>query len=58
MCSKNRGGIETANFLSKLLSKAPKLAIVNAAYNLMPVESLTAICSAIKNAKGICISCL
>ncbi|XP_004290025.1 PREDICTED: protein NLRC5 isoform X1 [Fragaria vesca subsp. vesca] len=50
--SKNRGGIETANFLSKLMSEAPKLAIVNAAYNLMPVESLTAICSAIKNAKG------
>ncbi|KAM5563222.1 hypothetical protein ABKV19_018072 [Rosa sericea] len=50
--SKNRGGIETANFLSKLMSKAPELVTVNAAYNLMPVESLTTICSAIKNAKG------
>lgn len=58
MCSKNRGGVETANFLSKLMSKAPELVTVNAAYNLMPVESLTTICFAIKNAKGICISCL
>ncbi|XP_050363520.1 uncharacterized protein LOC126782339 [Argentina anserina] len=50
--SENRGGIETANFLSKIISMAPKLVKVNAAYNLMPAESLTAICSAIKNAKG------
>ncbi|KAJ7972552.1 Leucine-rich repeat, ribonuclease inhibitor subtype [Quillaja saponaria] len=50
--SKNRGGIETANFLSKLFSLAPELTAVNAAYNLMPVESLTIICSALKVAKG------
>ncbi|KAE7997929.1 hypothetical protein FH972_002517 [Carpinus fangiana] len=50
--SKNRGGIETAKFLSKLVSLAPELAEVNAAYNFMPVESLTIICSALKVAKG------
>lgn len=57
MCSENRGGIETAKFLSKLMSKAPELVTVNASYNLMPIESLTIICSAIKAAKGICVSC-
>lgn len=46
--SKNRGGIETAKFLSKLLSQAPQLTKVNAASNLMPIESLTIICSALK----------
>ncbi|KAL6271277.1 hypothetical protein ACE6H2_028188 [Prunus campanulata] len=50
--SKNRGGIETANFLSKLISMAPELVTVNAAYNLMPLKSLTTICSALKAAKG------
>ncbi|KAK7284195.1 hypothetical protein RJT34_18936 [Clitoria ternatea] len=50
--SKNRGGIETAKFLSKLLSKAPQLIDVNAASNLMPIESLSIICSALKIAKG------
>ncbi|XVE78035.1 hypothetical protein DITRI_Ditri13aG0111800 [Diplodiscus trichospermus] len=50
--SKNRGGIETAKFLSKLIGWAPKLIAVNAAYNLMPVESLTLICSALKTATG------
>ncbi|BFG42801.1 hypothetical protein CerSpe_290760 [Prunus speciosa] len=50
--SKNRGGIETANFLSKLISMAPELVTVNAAYNLMPSKSLTTICSALKAAKG------
>ncbi|XVF21454.1 hypothetical protein REPUB_Repub12eG0091700 [Reevesia pubescens] len=50
--SKNRGGIETAKFLSKLISQAPKLVAVNAAYNLMPIESLTLICSALKTATG------
>ncbi|ONH93043.1 hypothetical protein PRUPE_8G209500 [Prunus persica] len=50
--SKNRGGIETANFLSKLISMAPELVTVDAAYNLMPLKSLTTICSALKAAKG------
>lgn len=53
MCSKNRGGIGTANFLSKLISMAPELVTVDAAYNLMPLKSLTTICSALKAAKGI-----
>ncbi|XP_027350539.1 uncharacterized protein LOC113861736 isoform X2 [Abrus precatorius] len=50
--SENRGGIETAKFLSKLLSQAPQLIDVNAASNLMPIESLAIICSALKVAKG------
>ncbi|KAH1195111.1 Ribonuclease inhibitor [Glycine max] len=50
--SKNRGGIATAKFLSKLLSQAPQLVDVNAASNLMPIESLAIICSALKFAKG------
>ncbi|KAL4351978.1 hypothetical protein GQ457_06G028490 [Hibiscus cannabinus] len=50
--SKNRGRIETAKFLSKLIVHAPKLVAVNAAYNLMPEESLPLICSALKTAKG------
>jgi hypothetical protein len=50
--SKNRGGIETAKFLSKLVSLAPELTEVNAAYNFMPVESFNIICSALKVAKG------
>ncbi|XP_031278314.1 NACHT, LRR and PYD domains-containing protein 14 isoform X2 [Pistacia vera] len=50
--SKNRGGYETAKFLSKLLSCAPELVEVNAGYNLMPSESLSIICSALKVAKG------
>ncbi|XP_039032568.1 NACHT, LRR and PYD domains-containing protein 5-like isoform X2 [Hibiscus syriacus] len=50
--SKNRGGIETAKFLSKLIVHAPKLVAVNAAYNLMPEESLPLICSALKISKG------
>ncbi|XVF81113.1 hypothetical protein PTKIN_Ptkin15bG0130300 [Pterospermum kingtungense] len=50
--SKNRGGIETAKFLSKLIGRAPKLIAVNAAYNLMPIESLNLICSALKTATG------
>ncbi|KAH9728969.1 RNI-like superfamily protein [Citrus sinensis] len=50
--SKNRGGVETAKFLSKLMPLAPELVEVNAGYNLMPLESLTIICSALKVAKG------
>ncbi|XP_057438459.1 uncharacterized protein LOC130730461 isoform X2 [Lotus japonicus] len=51
--SENRGGIETAEFLSKLLSQAPQLIEVNAASNLMPIDSLSIICSALKIAKVI-----
>ncbi|KAF1897939.1 hypothetical protein Lal_00032701 [Lupinus albus] len=50
--SKNRGGIKTAKFLSTLLPKAPQLIDVNAASNLMPIESLDIISSALKLAKG------
>lgn len=50
--SKNRGGIETATFLLKLLSGASDLVSVNASYNLMPVESIDIIHSALKIAKG------
>ncbi|KAL5059820.1 hypothetical protein RYX36_031424 [Vicia faba] len=50
--SKNRGGIETASFLSKLLLQAPQLVDVNAANNSMPIESLAIISSALKLAKG------
>ena len=51
--SENRGGIEAAKFLSKLLSQAPKLTEVNASSNLMPIESLNIICSALKLTRGI-----
>uniref|UniRef100_A0A2P2LWK7 NACHT LRR and PYD domains-containing protein 13 isoform X4 n=1 Tax=Rhizophora mucronata TaxID=61149 RepID=A0A2P2LWK7_RHIMU len=50
--SKNRGGFETARFLSKLISLAPELIAVNATYNLMPAESLSIIGSALKYTKG------
>ncbi|KAK4720218.1 hypothetical protein R3W88_018556 [Solanum pinnatisectum] len=50
--SKNRGGIETARFLSKLFSYAPDLSTVNAKYNFMPKESLSILSSAVKAAKG------
>lgn len=50
--SKNRGGIETARFLSKLFSHAPDLSTVNAKYNFMPKESLSILSSAVKAAKG------
>ncbi|WCJ38162.1 RNI-like superfamily protein [Euphorbia peplus] len=50
--SKNRGGLETANFVSKLLSLSPDLLVVNASYNLMPEESFPILCSALKIAKG------
>ncbi|PSR86389.1 hypothetical protein CEY00_Acc32012 [Actinidia chinensis var. chinensis] len=50
--SKNRGGIETAKFLTTLIPWAPELVAVNAGYNFMPFESLLSICSALKVAKG------
>lgn len=50
--SKNRGGIETAKFLSTLFSHAPDLSTVNAKYNVMPKESLSILCAAVKAAKG------
>lgn len=50
--SKNRGGIQTARFLSKLLPQAPRLVDVNAASNCMPIESLSIISSALKFAKA------
>ncbi|MED6132990.1 hypothetical protein PIB30_024067 [Stylosanthes scabra] len=50
--SKNRGGMETPKFLSKLLSHAPQLVYVNAASNLMPIESLAIIFSTLKSYEG------
>ncbi|KAI9121945.1 hypothetical protein K1719_006634 [Acacia pycnantha] len=50
--SKNRGGIETAMFLTKLLPLAPQLTEVNASMNLMPRECLTIICDALRLARG------
>nr|XP_029154609.1 uncharacterized protein LOC112695122 isoform X2 [Arachis hypogaea] len=47
--SKNRGGMETLKFLSKLLSHAPRLVYVNAASNLLPIESLAIIFSTLKS---------
>ncbi|CAH2051172.1 unnamed protein product [Thlaspi arvense] len=50
--SKNRGGVETGRFLSKLIPMAPKLVSVDASYNLMPPESLLMLCDALRSAKG------
>ncbi|KAG5377612.1 hypothetical protein IGI04_025454 [Brassica rapa subsp. trilocularis] len=50
--SKNRGGLETARFLSKLIPLAPKLVSVDASYNLMPPESLLMLCDSLRSAKG------
>ncbi|CAN0897769.1 hypothetical protein LINGRAHAP2_LOCUS19311 [Linum grandiflorum] len=50
--SKNRGGLETARFLCNLLSFAPEITRVNAAYNLMQSESLSVLCSALKATPG------
>ncbi|VFQ95879.1 unnamed protein product [Cuscuta campestris] len=50
--SKNRGGIETANFMSKLFSHAPELLAINAGYNFMPAESLAIIGSGLEVANG------
>ncbi|KAL5711716.1 hypothetical protein ACHQM5_013970 [Ranunculus cassubicifolius] len=50
--SKNRGGIETASFVSKLILRSPELVDINAEYNFMPEESLVAIYSALKLLKG------
>ncbi|XP_010495908.1 PREDICTED: NACHT, LRR and PYD domains-containing protein 5-like isoform X1 [Camelina sativa] len=50
--SKNRGGQETARFLSKLIPLAPRLISVDASYNLMPPESLLMLCDSLRTAKG------
>ncbi|XP_068657986.1 uncharacterized protein [Aristolochia californica] len=50
--SKNRGGMETAKFISRLVSQAPELVAVNAAYNFIPAESLEVISHALKLSKG------
>lgn len=46
--SKNRGGIRTAHFISRLILQAPNLVSVNAGSNLLPPESLEVICNALK----------
>ncbi|GMH30919.1 hypothetical protein Nepgr_032762 [Nepenthes gracilis] len=50
--SENRGGIHAAEFVVKLISQAPQLISVKAGYNLMPLESITLICSALKVTRG------
>ncbi|CAA6673308.1 unnamed protein product [Spirodela intermedia] len=50
--SKNRGKKEAAEFLAKLVSRAPELSVVNAGYNFMPAESLPVICEALKLSRG------
>lgn len=50
--SQNRGGIEIAKFLSKLILSAPELVSINAAYNFMPIHGSSVIFSALKAAKG------
>ncbi|KAK9055668.1 hypothetical protein SSX86_026753 [Deinandra increscens subsp. villosa] len=50
--SGNAGGARTATFLSKVISQAPKLISVDASSNWIPVESLPAICSFLKDGKG------
>ncbi|KAL9235681.1 hypothetical protein vseg_010422 [Gypsophila vaccaria] len=50
--SENRGGIQAAEFLKELISRAQELLTVHAGYNLMPPESLDIICSALDARKG------
>nr|DAD20148.1 TPA_asm: hypothetical protein HUJ06_021611 [Nelumbo nucifera] len=50
--SKNRGGIEAANFISKLILRSPELVAVNAGYNFIPAESLALIGSALRASRG------
>ncbi|GAB2281988.1 hypothetical protein Dimus_016552 [Dionaea muscipula] len=49
--SENRGGLQIADFLLKLISLAPQLISVNAGYNLLPVESLPVLCSSLNKGK-------
>ncbi|CAN6460520.1 unnamed protein product [Victoria cruziana] len=49
--SKNRGGLSSALFLSKLL-RSSELVEVDAGYNFMPLESVSIIHSALKASKG------
>ncbi|XP_074317237.1 uncharacterized protein LOC141653391 isoform X2 [Silene latifolia] len=51
--SENRGGIQAAEFLEDLISRAQELLVVRAGYNLMPPESLNVICSALDNRKDL-----
>ncbi|XP_048549666.1 uncharacterized protein LOC125529295 isoform X2 [Triticum urartu] len=46
--SKNRGGMGTAHFISRLIVQAPNLVSVDAGSNLLPPESLEVICNALK----------
>uniref|UniRef100_A0ACD5W2K8 Uncharacterized protein n=1 Tax=Avena sativa TaxID=4498 RepID=A0ACD5W2K8_AVESA len=46
--SKNRGGIQTAHFISRLILQAPNLVSVNAGSNLLPPDSLEVICNALR----------
>ncbi|KAI6678478.1 hypothetical protein NL676_039274 [Syzygium grande] len=49
---KNDGGIESAKFLSKLIECVLELLAVDAAYNIMPPESLPVICLALQAVTG------
>ncbi|VAH41912.1 unnamed protein product [Triticum turgidum subsp. durum] len=46
--SKNRGGMGTAHFISRLILQASNLVSVDAGSNLLPPESLEVICNALK----------
>ncbi|CAN8270954.1 unnamed protein product [Cochlearia groenlandica] len=50
--SQNRGGLEAARFLSKLILLAPKLVSIDASYNFMPPESMLMLCESLRSAKG------
>ncbi|GFP91072.1 hypothetical protein PHJA_001251200, partial [Phtheirospermum japonicum] len=50
--SNNQGGIQAAIFISRLISHAHKIVAIDARYNLMPLESLSVISSALKASKG------
>lgn len=50
--SKNRGGIESAKFVSKLICHAKELVAIDAQHNFMPMESLSVISSSLKVTKG------
>ncbi|KAJ4785029.1 Ribonuclease inhibitor [Rhynchospora pubera] len=45
--SKNRGKNEAAIFISEMISRAPHLVSINAAFNIMPPESFTVIFNAL-----------
>ncbi|KAF3335820.1 Protein NLRC5 [Carex littledalei] len=45
--SKNRGRVEAANFISEIICRAPHLVSINAAFNIMPPQSVPVIFNAL-----------